>query len=81
MCVRAKKKRFFFSYETYTKIIVIDLINIELIRSLSHDFFLQKERVFHVNICVIVCDCYFWIANIVIILFGTQQVISELKLE
>ena len=77
MCVRAKKKRFFFSYETYTKIIVIDLINIELIRSLSHDFFLQKERVFHVNSCVLVCGCYFELIVFVIILFGTQQFNSK----
>ena len=32
---------------------------------------------FHINICVLVCDCYFELIIFVIILFGTQQVVSE----
>ena len=44
LCVRAKKNKrvffffFFFSHEAYIRIIVIDLDNNEIIRSLSHDF-------------------------------------------
>ena len=59
--------RFFFSRETYTRIIVIDLINSELIQSLSCGFSL------HINICVLVCDCYFELIIFMIILFETQQ--------
>ena len=75
LCVRVKKNKrdFFFSRETYTKIIVNDLINSELIRSLFRSFSLQRERFFHVNICVFVCDCYFELLVFVIILFRTQQ--------
>ena len=70
---KENKIDFFFSRDTYTRIIVIDLIDSELIRSLSHDFSLQRERVFHVNICVLVCDYYFGLLIFVIILFGTQH--------
>ena len=72
MCVKVKKIRefyFFFSRETYTKIIVIDFC--EIIRNLSRDFSLQRERVFYVNICVFVCDCYFRSLILLIILFET----------
>ena len=36
--------------------IVIEYFNSRFIRNLSSDFFLQGERVFHINICVLVCD-------------------------
>ena len=70
MCVKVKKIReifFFFSRETYIKIIVIDFF--EIIRNLPRDFSLQRERVFYVNICVFVCDCYFRLLILLIILF------------
>ena len=58
---KEKQERFFFSRETYTRIIVIDLINSEIIRIFSRGFSLKRERVFHVNfvfLCVIVVlDC------------------------
>jgi hypothetical protein len=38
------------------KTIVIEFYNSEFIQSFSHGFSLQGERVFHVNICVLVCD-------------------------
>ena len=73
ICVRKRKKIreifFFFSRETYTKIIVIDFC--EIIRNLPHDFSLQRERVFYVNICIFVCDCYFRLLILLIILFET----------
>jgi len=53
-----KKERFFFSRETYTRDIIIELIIAKLIQSLSRSFSLQRERVLHKNICVFVCDCY-----------------------
>ena len=72
MCVKVKKIReifFFFIRETYIKIIVIDFF--EIIRNLPRDFSLQRERVFYVNICVFVCDCYFRLLILLIILFET----------
>ena len=74
MCVKEKKKkRFFFSRETYTRIIVIDLIIMKLFGVCPIVFFPSRERVFHVYICVLVCDCYFGLLIFVIILFETQQ--------
>ena len=55
---KRKKERFFFSRETYTREIIIELIIVKLIRSLSCSFSLQREMFFHENICVFVCDCY-----------------------
>ena len=74
ICVCKSKKNkgvffFFFSRETYIKIIVIDFS--EIIRNLPRDFSLQRERVFYVNICVLVCDCYFRLLILLIILFET----------
>ena len=71
MCKSKKNKRdfFFFIRETYIKIIVIDFF--EIIRNLPRDFSLQRERVFYVNICVFVCDCYFRLLILLIILFET----------
>ena len=82
-CVRAKKNKrvFFFSREAYTRIIVIDLIMVKLFGVCPCGFSFQRERVFHVNICVLVCDCYFELLIFMIILFGTQQVVSKLRLE
>ena len=85
MCVcvcksKEKQQRFFFSHETretFTKNYCNWFDNSEIIRSLSRDFSLQRERVLCVNICVIVCDCYFGLLIFVIILFGTQHVITE----
>ena len=35
--------------------------------------FLQRERIFHVNIYIFVCDCYFELIVFIIILFETQH--------
>ena len=45
VCVRAKKKkeRFFFSCETYTRIIVIDLIIVKLFKVCPVFFSLQEK--------------------------------------
>ena len=37
-----------------------------------------KEKGF---LCSCVCDCYFGLLILLIILFGTQQVVSKLRLE
>ena len=81
MCSKEKQKRFFFNHETYTRIIVIDLVNSELIWSLFHDFFLQRKRVFHVNICILMCDCYFeLIVFVIIFLEPNIHVVRNMKL-
>ena len=54
---KEKQKRFFFNHETYTIIIVIDLIIVKLFGVCLVVFSLQRERVFDVNfvfLCVIV---------------------------
>ena len=61
LCVweqRKIRKIFFspFSHEIYTRIIVIDFIIVKLFRVCFVVFSLQRERIFQVNICVIVCD-------------------------
>ena len=81
MCSKEKQERFFFNHETYTRIIVIDLVNSELIWILFHDFFLQRKRVFYVNICILVCDCYFELIVFVIIFLGPNiHVVRSMKL-
>ena len=57
----------------HTRDIVIDLKIVKLIQSLSRGFSLQGERFFHLNICVLMCDCYLELIILVVILFGTQQ--------
>ena len=74
---KEKQERFFFSHETFTKNYCNWFDNSEIIRNLSHGFSLQRERVFHVNVCILVCDYYFGLLIFVVILFGTQQVVSE----
>ena len=64
---KGKNERFFFSHETretFKKNYCNWFDNSEIIRSLSRGFSLQRERVFCVNICVIVCDYYFGLLNI-----------------
>ena len=39
-------------------------------------FSLQRKRVFHVNICTLVCDRYFGLLILLITLFGSQQILS-----
>ena len=93
VCESKENKKFFFSRETNTRRFIIVFgesqvrhklenycnwfDNSKLIRNLSCGFSLQREKVFHVNICVLVCDCYFELLILVIILFGTQQVVLE----
>ena len=36
---------------------------------MSHGFSFQRERVFHVNICVLVCNCYFELIYIYIYIY------------
>ena len=59
------------------RIIVIDFIIVKLIGVCSVIFH-SRKRVFHVNIYVLVCYCYFELVILVILLFGTQQVLLEL---
>ena len=70
---KEKQERFLFSCETYTRIIVIDLINSELIWSLSRGFSLQREKSFPRKFCALVCDCYFGLLILLLVLFGTQH--------
>ena len=76
VCVRAKKKqeRFFFSCETYIRIIVIDLIIVKLFGVCPVVFFPSRRKGFPRKFCVLVCDCYFGLLILLIILFGTQHV-------
>ena len=80
---KEKQNRFFFSRETYTKIIVIDLIIVELFGICPVVFFPSlfpsKRKGFPCKFCVLVCDCYFGLLLLLIILFGAQQIVSELR--
>ena len=85
-----KTMRFFFSHERHIWrfIVVFDesqvsyklkyycnlFYNSELNWSLSYGLSLQGKMVFHVNIFVIVCNCFFGLIILVIILFGTLVV-------
>ena len=71
------KYNLYLSREAYTRIIVIDLIIVKLFGVCPVVFSLQRERVFYVNICILVYDYYFGLLIFVIILFGTQQVVLE----
>ena len=63
------------SRETYTRIIIIDFDNNEIYsKFVLLSFSLKKERVFHVNICALVYNCYFGLLILLIILFGNQHV-------
>ena len=77
---KKKQKRFFFSRETYTRIIVINLKIEELFGICPVVFFPSKRKGFPRKFCVLVCDCYFELLILLIILFGTQQIVSELRL-
>ena len=88
MCEGKENNEIFFSRETYTRgfiivfggsevryeleNIVIDLIIVNRFRICPVIFSFKEKRVFHVNICVIVCDFYFGLLILVIIFFGTQ---------
>ena len=65
-CVRVKKKqkRFFFSHETYTRIIVIDLIIVKLFGVCLVVFFLSKKKGFSCKYLYYCVRLLFWIANI-----------------
>ena len=83
MCVwESKKKRetFLYPWDIYKNYCNWFDKN-KIIWNFSCGFSFQRERVFHINISVIVCDCYFELIVVLIILFGTQQVVSELRLE
>ena len=70
MCVRAKKNKRDFSLTVrHTQELCNWFDNSEIIQNLSCGFSLQRERVFHVNICVLVCNCYFGLLIFSIILF------------
>ena len=61
---KEKQERFFFSRETYTRIIVIDLIIVKLFRVCFVVFPFKKKRVFS---CKYLCSyswLLFWITNI-----------------
>ena len=63
MCERAKKNKrnFFFNRMTYIRIVVINLIIMNLFRVCPVIFPLKRKKVFHVNICVLyvisILDC------------------------
>ena len=64
VCVRVKKNKRDFSLamkqERHSqKIIVIDLIIMKLFGVCLVVFPFKEKNVFHVDICVFVCDCYF----------------------
>ena len=61
-----KGDKFEISWKTYCNW----FYNSWFIRSLSHGFSLQGERVFHLNLCVLVCDWYFGLFILGIISFG-----------
>ena len=69
---KEKQESSFFSCETYTRIIVIDLIIVKLLRICPVVFPFKEKVFFHVKICILVCDSYFKLIVFVIILFGTQ---------
>ena len=75
MCVRVKKTKeiFFFSRETYTRIIVIDLIIVKLLGICPVVFPFKEKGFFHVKICILVCDSYFKLIFFVIILFKPNK--------
>ena len=82
MCVSKEKQEriFFFSRETYTRIIVIDLIIMELFGVYPVVFFPSKRKDFPRKFCILVCDYYFGLLILLIILFGAQQMVLELRL-
>ena len=65
---KENKRDFYFSRETCTKIIVIDLIIVKLFEVCPW-FSPSKERVFHVNICVFVYDYFFGLLIYIYIFF------------
>ena len=76
VCVREskeKQERFFFSRETYTRIIVIDLIIVKLFGVCLVVFFPSKREDFPYKFCILMCDCFFGLLILLIVLFGTQQ--------
>ena len=77
---KKKQKRFFFSRETYTRIIVIDLIIMELFGVCPVVFFPSKRKDFPRKFFILVCDYYFGLLILLIILFGAQQMVLELRL-
>jgi hypothetical protein len=60
--------------------IVIEFYNSGFIRSLSRGFSLQVERVFHINCCLVLVQC-FRIPQVLGIRFYSQQVVSKLRFE
>ena len=70
---KEKIREIFFSRETYTRIIVIDLIIMKLFGVWLVVFFLSRRKGFPRKFCVLVCDCYFGLLILLTTLFGTQQ--------
>ena len=50
---KGKLERFFFSRETYTRIIVINLIIVKLFGVCPVVFLFKEKMVFRINICVL----------------------------
>ena len=74
VCVsKEKQEKFFFNRETYTRIIVIDLIIVKLFKVCPVVFFSLKRKCFPHKFFVFVCDYYFELLILLIILFGTQH--------
>lgn len=55
---KEKQEIFFFSCETYTRIIIIDLTIVKLF-GIYPVVFPFKEKCFPRKFCILVCDCYF----------------------
>ena len=72
MRAKKNKRNFSLAMRHTQEILYIDLIIVKLIWSFSCVFFsLQGERVFYVNIYIFVCDYYFELIILMVILFGT----------
>ena len=77
MCVKAKKNKESFSLaKKYIRNIVIDLIIVKLFRICLVVFPFNEKSFPHKYLCIL-CDFYLELVILVIILFGTQQVVSE----
>ena len=72
---KENERDFFFNHETYTKIIIIDLIIVKLFGVCFVVFwsFPSRRKDFPRKFCALVCDCYFRLLILLIILFGTQH--------
>jgi len=74
------REDFFFSREIYTRIIIIDLIIVKLF-GVCPMVFPSRRKGFPSKFSVLVYDCYVGLLILLIVLFGTQQMVSKLRFE